>query len=97
MPRPIPLIQVRNKLLDPPPEDPLREDGRSGPGAIRCDRPTLVAAMPVSLMLNCQRPLYQERALGCLLTPSSRRRRSRGEAVQRREGPYAYNRCEFGK
>ena len=65
MPRPIPLIQVRNKLLDPPPEDPLRENGRSSPGAIRRDGPTLVVAMPVSLVQNCQRPLYQERALGC--------------------------------
>ena len=58
------LIQVRTKLLDLP-GGPAAGNGRSNPGAIRCDRPTLVVAMPVSLVLNCQRPLYQERALGC--------------------------------
>jgi hypothetical protein len=62
--RPVSLIQVRTKLLDLP-GDPLRENGRNSPSAMRCDRATLVVAMPVSLVPNCQRPLYQERALGC--------------------------------
>jgi hypothetical protein len=43
----------------------MRENGRNSPGAMRCDRATLVVVMPVSLVPNCQRPLYQERALGC--------------------------------